>query len=95
MIGTFSLVGKTEVMASVGGLMIAMGLAAYFYGWIGRLVAHRWRELDPGDQRLSAAGRFQLYRQRAMMRQGPRWRWIGVAVTGLGVILLLVGLITA
>jgi hypothetical protein len=56
-------------MISAGAALLLMGVAVYWYGYVGRLMERRWKRLSPGDQQLPALGQFQLGRQRAMIRR--------------------------
>jgi hypothetical protein len=81
-------------VTSLGVSLIGGGIGAYFYGRIGRSVERRWPTLDPGSQSLTPAQRFALARQRAVMRQGPVFRNVGVACLLVGVALVVVGIAT-
>ena len=78
-------------MKELGLALVGGGIVSTFYGWVGRRLRRMWPELDPGNRQLSTVEYVQAIRQRAMIRQGPFFWWLGVVCIVTGVISFLVG----
>ena len=75
-------------MRQLGVILIGGGVGSYFFGCIGGRVERKWDRLDPGPRRLTGTQQFALARQKAVMRQGPMFRRLGVVATGAGILLV-------
>ncbi len=81
-------------MIAAGVALLAAGASALIFGAGGYYMRRRWASLDPGDQRLTPAGRFQLARQKAYMQQAPFWAAVGIGMAAIGLVLVILGVVT-
>ena len=81
-------------MTDWGVILAASGIGLTLLGLSGYLVRRRWDRLDPGDVALTPAQQFALGRQKAIMRQGPWFVSAGLAMVGIGGVLVIIGALT-
>jgi hypothetical protein len=80
---------------AIVGVVIVVAATCYFYAFIGRSVARRFPNLNDDSifDGVKPTGRFQVYRQRAIVRQGPKFQAAGHAAMAIALLGLLVVMI--
>ena len=78
-------------MSNLGLVLAVVGVWTYIWSRLGYRLRNDWSTMGPGNARLSAVGRFQVARQKAIMKQAPCFRVAAYILMGGGVVLFLVG----
>ena len=76
-------------MTILGVVLATAGVPVFTLGLIGRELDRKWTTLAPGRHRLTPLEQWQLFRQWALIRQGPIFVMAGVAALTVGFALVL------